>query len=324
MTQVRRRTFLIAGALLLTARSAGAQSARKLRLIGLLYNSPGPNQEAFTHGLRELGYIEGQNVQIERRTANGRPERLPQLAVELAALGVEVIVATDPPSTSAAAAATKTIPIVMRSSNDPVESGLVSSLANPGGNITGVYSLYEEITPKRLELLKEAIPGLKRVAIFWNDGYPGAVTVWKRAQAAAKDLGLKTDSLEIRRPEDLDAAFSAALKSQDGALITLRNPLFVRLRAQLVALANKNRIPAIYDEREFFYAGGLMAYGANLDHLTRRAAIYVDKILKGAKPGDLAIEQPTKLELQINLKVANALGITIPQSLLVRADEVVQ
>jgi putative ABC transport system substrate-binding protein len=324
MSQIRRRRFLIAAALLLTARSAGAQPARKMRRIGLLYNNPGPNQEALSRGLRELGYIEGQNVLIERRTANGRPERLPQLAVELAALGVDVIVATDPPSTSAAAAATKTIPIVMRSSNDPVESGLVSSLAHPGGNITGVYSLYEEITPKRLELLKEAIPGLTRVAILWNDGYPGAVSVWKQAQAAAKALGLKADSLEIRRPEDLNAAFSAALKAQDGALITLRNPLFVRLRAQLVALANENRIPAIYDEREFFYAGGLMAYGANLDHLTRRAAIYVDKILKGTKPGDLAIEQPTKLELLINLKTAKVLGITIPQSLLVRADEVVQ
>jgi putative ABC transport system substrate-binding protein len=292
--------------------------------VGLLYNNSGPYIEIVTRGLRELGYIEGQNTLIERRTANGLSDQLPSLAAELVRLGVDVIVTPDPPSTHAAKGATKTIPIVMRSSNDPVESGLVTSLAHPGGNITGVYSQYEELTPKRLELLKEALPGLRRVAILWNGASPGEIAVFKSAQAAARAMGLQIDSLEVHRREDLDGAFSAAAAARVGALMTLRNPLFVRLRTQLVGLANRHRIPAIYDEREFVEAGGLMAYGANLADLYRRTAIYVDKILKGAKPADLPVEQPTKFELVVNLKTAKAMGITLRQSVLLRADEVIE
>jgi putative ABC transport system substrate-binding protein len=292
--------------------------------VGLLYNNSGPYIEIVTRGLRELGYIEGQNTLIERRTANGLSDQLPSLAAELVRLGVDVIVTPDPPSTYAAKGATKTIPIVMRSSNDPVESGLVTSLAHPGGNITGVYSQYEELTPKRLELIKEALPGLMRVAILWNGASPGEIAVFKSAQAAARAMGLQIVSLEVHRREDLDGAFSAAAAARVGALMTLRNPLFVRLRTQLVGLANRRRIPAIYDEREFVEAGGLMAYGANLADLYRRTAIYVDKILKGAKPADLPVEQPTKFELVVNLKTAKAMGITLRQSVLLRADEVIE
>ena len=324
MSQVQRRKLLISGGLLLASPFAAAQPARKMHRVGLLYNNSGPYIEIVTRGLRELGYIEGQNTLIERRTANGLSDQLPSLAAELVRLGVDVIVTPDPPSTYAAKGATKTIPIVMRSSNDPVESGLVTSLAHPGGNITGVYSQYEELTPKRLELLKEALPGLMRVAILWNGASPGEIAVFKSAQAAARAMGLQIVSLEVHRREDLDGAFSAAAAARVGALMTLRNPLFVRLRTQLVGLANRRRIPAIYDEREFVEAGGLMAYGANLADLYRRTAIYVDKILKGAKPADLPVEQPTKFELVVNLKTAKAMGITIRQSVLLRADEVIE
>ena len=324
MSQVQRRKLLISVGLLLASPFAAAQPARKMHRVGLLYNNSGPYIEIVTRGLRELGYIEGQNTLIERRTANGLSDQLPSLAAELVRLGVDVIVTPDPPSTYAAKGATKTIPIVMRSSNDPVESGLVTSLAHPGGNITGVYSQYEELTPKRLELLKEALPGLMRVAILWNGASPGEIAVFKSAQAAARAMGLQIVSLEVHRREDLDGAFSAAAAARVGALMTLRNPLFVRLRTQLVGLANRRRIPAIYDEREFVEAGGLMAYGANLADLYRRTAIYVDKILKGAKPADLPVEQPTKFELVVNLKTAKAMGITIRQSVLLRADEVIE
>lgn len=323
MVHVRRREFLIAAGLLLTIRHAGAQPTRKIHSIGLLYYTPGRQEAALVRGLREFGYIEGQNILIQRRTANGQLERLSNLAIELVQLGVEVIVATDPPSTNAAAAATKTIPIVMRTSNDPAESGLVVSLAHPGANITGVYSLSAEIAPKRLELLKDAVPGLTHVGILWDDRNSPSVPVWKQAQAAAKALGLKVKSLRVHRQEDLNDVFSTASKAHVEALIVLRNPLFIRLRTQLVALTNTHRIPAIYDEREFVDAGGLMAYGANLNDLTMHAARYVDQILKGANPADLAIEQPTKFELLINLKAAKAIGFSIPRSFLLRADEVV-
>ena len=316
--------MIAAGALLAVPLIAGAQRPRKVHRIGLLSNNQDPHLDAFSRGLQDLGYIEGRNVVVERRSAGGRSERLPDLAAELVRLEVDVLVAPDPPSASAAKAATKTIPIVMRSSNDPADAGLVTSLARPGGNITGVYSLYAELAPKRLELLKEAIPGLKRVAVLWNSGWPGTVPVWKDTEFAARALGLEVHSLDVRRAEELNGAFRAASAARAGALITLRNPLIVAHRAQLVALAAQTRMPVMYDEREFIGAGGLMAYGANLDDLYRRIAVYADKVLKGAKPGDLPIEQPTKFELVINLKTAKVLGITIPQSVLLRADEVIE
>ncbi|MBI2754075.1 MAG: ABC transporter substrate-binding protein [Betaproteobacteria bacterium] len=287
-------------------------------------NTRGPHLHAFSSGLRGLGYVEGRNIVVELRSADGNTERLPELAAALASLRVDVLVAPDPPSTFAAKAATKTIPIVMRSSNDPVEMGLVSSLARPGGNVTGVYSLYAELTPKRLELLKEAIPGLTRVAVLWNPEFRGSQVVWRDTQAAAKALGLTLHSLEVRRPEDLEGAFRAASAARDGALLTLRNPLLVVHRRRIAVLAAQSRVPVMYDEREFVDEGGLMSYGANLDDLYRRAAAYVDKILKGASPAEIAVEQPTRFELVINMKTARTLGITIARSVLLRADRVVE
>jgi putative ABC transport system substrate-binding protein len=300
-----------------------AQPIRKMYRIGLLYNNKSVPLEALMKRLRELGYIEGQNVLIERRTADGQPDRLSNLATELARLELDVIVAPDPPSAYAAKAATKTIPIVMRSSNDPVQLGLVASLAHPGGNITGVYSQYAELTPKRLELLKAAIPGLTHVAILWDSKFPGAKSAWTNAESAAKILSLTVTPLEVHREKDLDGAFRAAAAARVGAVVTLRSPLFVD-RTQLVGLAKKYRLATIYDERQFIDAGGLMAYGANMNNLYRLIADYADRILKGARPADMPVEQPTTFELVINLKTASALGLTIPRSVLARADEVIQ
>ena len=314
----------LAIAVLLLPFATEAQQPGKVYRIGLLVNNRGPHLAALTRGLHELGYVEGRNILVELRSAEGNSERLPELAGALVRLRVDVLVAPDPPSTFAAKAATRTIPIVMRSSNDPVEMGLVSSLARPGGNITGVYSLYAELTPKRLELLKEAIPGLARVAVLWNPGWPGAVTVWRDTQVAAKALGLELHSLEVRRREELEGAFRAASAARAGALLTLRNPLLVVNRRQLAVLAAQTRLPVMYDERDFVDEGGLMSYGANLDDLYRRTAAYVDKILKGARPAEIAVEQPTQFELVINMKTARALGIAIARSVLLRADKVIE
>jgi putative ABC transport system substrate-binding protein len=321
-----RREFLVTFALatLAAPRTFYAWAAGRVYRIGLLSNNRGPHLEAFHRSLRELGYVEGRNLVLEDRSAEGRSERLPNLAAELVRLNVDVLVAPDPPSAAAAKAATKSIPIVIRSSNDPVEAGFVASLARPGGNITGVYSLYAELTPKRLEILKEAIPRLARVAVLWNPDFPGTLPRWDETQIAAKALGLELHSLEVRRSEELEEAFKSALAARAGAVITLRNPIFVTQKHRLIALAARARLPAMYDEREFIDAGGLMAYGANLDELYRRTGAYADKILKGAKPGDLPVEQPTKLELVINLKTARALGLTMPPSLLLRAARVIE
>lgn len=323
---MNRRVFVrgLVVAALLPSLAAEAQQAGKVRRIGLLVNNRGPHLEAFTSGLHKLGYVEGRNVLLEIRSAEGKSERLPELAAALVRLGVDILVAPDPPSTFAAKAATKTIPIVMRSSNDPVEMGLVSSLARPGGNITGVYSLYAELTPKRLELLKEAIPGLTRVAVLWNPDWRGTATVWRDIQVAARTLGLELHSLEVRRQDELEGAFRAASAARAGALLTLRNPLLVVHRRQLAVLAAQTRVPVMYDEREFVDEGGLMSYGANLDDLYRRAAAYVDKILKGASPAEIAVEQPTQFELVINMKTARTLGIAIARSVLLRADKVIE
>ena len=302
-----------------------AQPPAKVPRIGLLsYRGQSPLLEAFAQGLRDLGYVEGQNILIERRSAGGKVDQLPALAAELVRLNVAVIVAVDPPSTTAAKDATKTIPIVMRSSNDPTATGLVASLARPGGNITGLYSLYAELGPKRLELLKETLPGIARVAVLWNPAFPGSTHGWRGTEVAARSLGLQLQSLEAKHPNELEEAFRAATRARSGALITLRNPLIVGQQQQIVKLAAKSHLPAMYDDREVIEAGGLMSYGANLADLSRRAATYVDKILKGAKPADLPVEQPTRFELVINLKTAKALGLTIPQSVLLRADHVIQ
>jgi putative ABC transport system substrate-binding protein len=288
--------------------------------------SPHP-QEVFRQGLRDLGYVEGRNVVIEYRDAEGKPERLPALAAELVGLKVDVIVAGGQPHALAAMQATRTLPIVFIGAADPVTSGLVTSLARPGGNVTGLSFLAPELVGKRLELLKQAVPGVTRVAVLWEPGGQGERTakdMLKQAEAAARALGVRPQFVEARGPADFDRAFSDMTRARAGALTVLGSVMFVNERRRLVDLAAKNRLPAVYLSREFVDAGGLMSYGPNVADLFRRAATYVDKILKGAKPGDLPVEQPTKFELVINMKTAKALGLTIPQSLLGRADHVVE
>jgi putative ABC transport system substrate-binding protein len=327
-----RRTFLAGtGAVLLAAPlAAEAQQAAKMARIGYLVTSlavsPHP-QEAFRQGLRDLGYVEGRNVVIEYRDAEGKPERFPAVAAELVALKVDVIVAGPTLAALAAKQATKTIPIVFANAADPVASGLVSSLARPGGNVTGLSMLAPELVGKCLELLKQAVPGVSRVALLWQPGSSGERTekdMLKEADVAARALRVRPQFVEARGPDDFDRAFSNMTRARAGALAVLPSSMLFNERRRLVDLAAKNRLPAVYPYREAVDAGGLMAYGANFTDLYRRAAIYVDKILKGAKPADLPVEQPTKFELVINLKTAKALGLTIPPSLLGRADEVVQ
>ena len=307
-----------------------AQQASKVTRIGFLVTNRAaiPRlRDAFLQGLRDRGYVEGRNVVIEYRDAEGKLDRLPALAAELVALKVDVIVAPATPATVAAKQATKTIPIVFAVVSDPVTSGLVTSLARPGGNVTGLSVLEPELVGKRLELLKQVVPGVSRVAVLWHPGAVGERTekdVLKEAEAAARALGVPLQFVEARGPADFDRAFLDMTRASAGALTVLESTVFFVERRHLVDLAAKNRLPAVYGLREFVDAGGLMAYGASVADLSRRAATYVDKILKGAKPADLPVEQPTKFELVINVKTAKALGLTIPQSLLGRADQVIQ
>jgi putative ABC transport system substrate-binding protein len=274
--------------------------------------------------LAELGWIEGKNLVVERRYAENRPERLPELAAELVRLNVEVIVATGTLGPLAAKQATSTIPIVMTASGDPLGSGLVASLARPGGNVTGMSLMAPDLGGKRLELLKELLPRLARVAVLWNAANPYPAIVFKETQAAGRTLGIEVQSLEVRGPDDFDGAFEAARKQRPDALITVEDPLTFTYQKRIADFAVADRLPSLHGLRGDVVAGGLMSYGANIGDLFRRAAGYVDKILKGAKPADLPVEQPTRFELVINLKTARALGLTIPPTLLVRADEVIE
>jgi putative tryptophan/tyrosine transport system substrate-binding protein len=327
----RRDTVLALLALGAAPFAAEAQQAAKVARIGYLATNPASNphlREAFRQGLRDLGYVEGRNLVIEYRDAEGKVERLPALAAELVALKVDVIV-TEGSTLAARVAkeATRTIPIVFAGVGDPVESGLVTSLARPGGNVTGLSSLGPELVGKRLELLKQAVPGVDRVAVLWLPGALGERTdkdMLKEEEAAARALGVRLQFVEARGADEFARAFSDMSSARAGALTVLPSNRFLREHRRLVDLAAENRLPAVYTSREFVDAGGLMSYGANFADLHRRAATYVDKILKGVKPGDLPVEQPTKFELVINLKTAKALGITIPQSVLARADEVIQ
>ncbi len=327
-----RRAFIgtVAGGLLAAPLGAEAQPAAKIARIGFLAVNLAPNphlREAFLQGLRDLGYVEGRNVVIEYRDAEGKLERLPALAVELVALKVDVILAGGTPQALAAKQATRTLPIVFAAHADPVGSGLVTSLARPGGNVTGLSLLAPELVGKRLEQLKQAVPGVNRVAVLWEPGAYVELTerdILKETEVAARALGVRLQFVEARGPADFDRAFSDMTRARAGALTVLPSTMFIIERRRLVDLAAKNRLPAVYTSREYVDAGGLMAYGPSIADLFRRAATYVDKILKGAKPGDLPVEQPTKFELVINLKTAKALGLTIPPSVLSRADEVLQ
>ncbi len=320
----------VALGLLLAPLAARGQQAGKVFRIGILGTSPpttpevSRNYEAFFQGLRELGYVEGQNIIVERRYSEGRQELLPDLAAELVRLKVDVIVAAGTPTPVAAKRATATIPIVMTNTSDPVALGLVTTLARPGGNVTGLSIQTVELVGKQLELLKQVVPKASRIAFLTNPSNPGSALQLREAQTAARSLGVQLQVLEARRPDDLDRAFAAMTRERARAVLVPGDPVFFLYRTQISELAMKSRLPAMFALREHGEAGGRMAYGPSLRDNFRRAATYVDKILKGAKPGDLPVEQPTKFELVVNLKTAKALGLTIPQSILIRADEVIQ
>ena len=331
MKGVQRRQFLIAaGALLATPLPAAAQQAAKVARIGYLSPNLASNphlRDAFLQGLRELGYVEGRNVVMEYRDADGKADRLPALAAELVVLKVDVILAEGGTlGPRVAMQATTTIPIVFVA-GDPIGSGLVTGLARPGGNVTGLSNVAAEVIGKRLELLKQAVPGIDRVAVLRQPNALGervAKDMLKAADVAARALGVQPQFIQARGPDEFARAFSDMTSARAGALTVLPANMFLREHRRLVDLAAKNGLPAVYTSREFVDAGGLMSYGANQPDLFRRAATYVDKIIKGAKPGDLPIEQPTKFELVVNLKTAKELGLTIPQSVLTRADDLVQ
>ena len=307
---------------------AEAQQSKKIPRIGYLFaNFPSTSparREAFRQGLRELGYTEGKDILIEYRYAEGKPERLGEIAAELVRLNVDVIVTGGPAPTRAAKEATVKIPIVMGFDNDPVGSGFVASLARPGGNITGLSTLSPEISGKQLELLKEILPKLSRAAILGISTSPGNTQALKETELAARGLGVKVQYLDVLEPKDIKIAFREASKGRAEAVLMLVSPVLNRQRTQIVDLAVKTRMPVVYGQQEYVEAGGLMTYGVSLTDLFRRAATYVDKILKGAKPADLPVEQPTKFEFIVNLKAAKQIGLTIPPNVLARADKVIK
>jgi putative tryptophan/tyrosine transport system substrate-binding protein len=320
--------WLLITLLMITFFSAEAQQPTKVPRIGFLIASSrsvnAARYETFVQGLRELGYEEGKNIVIEWRSAEGRLDHLAALAAELIRLKVDVLVTAGPADTRAAKEATSTIPIVMTFDNDPVGNGFVASLARPGGNVTGLSTLAPELSTKQLELLKEIVPKLSRVAILGISTNPGNVLALREIEIAAKTFGLKLQYLDLVEPKAIETAFRTASKGGAEAIVVLGIPLLNPHRKQLVDLAVKNRLPAIYYTGDLVEAGGLMTYGVNRNDLTRRAATYVDKILKGAKPADLPVQQPTKFELIINLKAANQIGLTIPSNVLARADRVIK
>jgi len=326
---IDRRAFITSftvGALL-ASRSADAQQARGTRRIGWLSPASAadglPNLEALRAGLRELGYVEGRNFTIEARWADGRSERLPQLAAELVRLPVDVLCTAGSQASGAAKQATSTIPIVFANVAFPDQSGLVASYPRPGGNVTGVAFIGPEYG-KRLELLKEARPGLSRVALIYNPDNRGSVLALQETQRWATELKVRLEPHKFRGPQDFENVFGAIAGKRPDALMTTADPLIASYRSRFVDFAAKHRLLSMYPGREFVEAGGLMFYGGSIPEMYRRAAVYVDRILKGAKPADLPVEQPIKFDMVINLKTAKALGLTIPQSLLLRADEVIQ
>jgi putative tryptophan/tyrosine transport system substrate-binding protein len=308
--------------------SVDAQQPKKVPRIGFL-SATSPSAiaarvEAFRRGLRELGYVEGKNIVIEWRYAEGKLDRLSELAAELVRRKVDVIVSAGPPPTRTAKEATATIPIVMAFDTDPVGNKFVASLARPGGNITGLSALFPELGGKGLEILSEVVPKLSRVAVVGTSTSPTYAPVMREIELAAKALKLQLQYLDVLDSKDIGTAFQAANKGRAQALLTLGSPILDFERAQVADLAVKNRLPAIYPQIEYTEAGGLMYYGANTPELFRRAATYTDKILKGAKPADLPVEQPRKFELVINLNAASQIGVTIPASVLARADKVIK
>ena len=311
--------------MLLLPRTTAAQSPQVPR-IGIFSNfaAPDPQVDALTQGRRELGWVDGQTVALEYRYANGHLDQAASLIAELIRRKVDVLVTGGEQGIRAARAATHTIPIVMANSGDPVGTGLVASLSRPGGNLTGLSLLLPELGGKRLTLLREAVPTVAHVAVLWNPTNAAKPLEWQSTQDAARTVGVRVTSVEVRQPTDFVPAFAALTKAHVDALMPLTEPLTRTHRYQISEFALQHRLPMIAETREFAEAGGLMTYGPSLVDLWRRAATYVDKILKGAKPGDLPVEQPTQFELVVNLKTAKALGLSLPQSILIRADEVIR
>ena len=323
------RSMWVAVALLACGVNSEAQQQTKIRKIGYLSGNSlsrgnPERRDAFRQGLRELGYVEGKNIVIEWRFADEKRERLPALAAELVRLKVDVIVTTGGLPTRAAQGATSTIPIVLTNDADPVAAGTITSLARPGGNITGLSTFAPELSGKRLEILKEIVPKLSRVAVLGTSTIPAYALVKREIELAATAFGVKLQYLDILDSNDVETAFRAASKGRADAILTLNSGIIGSQRTQIVDLAAKNRLPAIYHNNQLVEAGGLMFYGANLLDLDRRAATYVDKILKGAKPADLPVEQPMKFEFVVNLKAAQQIGLTVPPNVLVRANKVIK
>ena len=305
---------------------AEAQKPAKVHRIGYLTSASalGPLEEAFRQGLRELGYVEGKNITIDYRLAQGKLDRLFDLAAELVRLKVDIIVTPSTLDALAAQRATRTIPIVMAASGDAVATGLVASLARPGGNVTGLTALARELSGKQLELLKETVPGLSRVAVLWNAANPDKARDLEEMQVAAGALRLQLQSLEVRGANDLESALRATNSKRGGALFTLTDTITITHQSRIVDVATKKGLPTLFQTRDFVEAGGLMCYGPNDAELYRRAATYVDKILKGVKPSELPVEQPTRFDLVINLKTAKKIGLTIPPEILMQADRVIR
>jgi putative ABC transport system substrate-binding protein len=321
--------YVAVGALLLALNfPAEAQQAKKMPRIGVLAggspSSTSPLREAFREGLREFGYVEGENIILEFRYGEAKGERLPDLAAELVRLKVDVIVTSSTPAIQAVKEATRTIPVVMAFSGDPVGTGLVASLSKPGGNITGLSDIGPEISGKQLELLKEAFPTISRVAFLFNPSNQGNRLRLKATELTAGELKVQIQPFEVRSATDFEKVFSAISKGEAQALMTVRDPAIYNNQIRIVQFATQNRLPTMHMDSVPVEAGGLMSYGPNVPDLFRRAAAYVDKILKGAKPADLPVARPTKFELVVNLKTAKQIGLTIPQSVLYRADKVIK
>jgi len=332
---MRRREFikLVGGAAAAWPLSVNAQPSAKIPRIGSMVTGSLQSPEArvqldaFRQGLRQLGYTEGRNIAIEYRGADGRIERFPNLAAELVRLEVDLIFAANTRAALAARQATSTIPIVSAVMGDPVEDGLVASLAQPGGNVTGLTFLAPELTAKRMQLLKDALPNVSRVAALWHPGAYGERTMddmLKATESAARTLGVQLQLIEVRAAGELERAFSTMMKERAEALFLFPTPMLFLARRRIIELAATNRLPSVSQAREFVELGGLIAYGANINDLFRRSTVYVDKILKGAKPADLPVEQPTRFELVVNLKTAKTLGIDLPLGLMIRADEMIE
>jgi ABC-type uncharacterized transport system substrate-binding protein len=327
---MNRKVFSLALSAMLFALCSVVEAQQPVKVPRIGFLSPvSPSatalwHQAFRQGLRDHGWTEGKNISIEYRYAEGKSDRLPDLAADLVRLKVDIIVVSSGTDALAAKNATREIPIVMASAGDPVAIGLVETLARPGGNITGLSQIAAELAGKRLELLKEIVPGLSRVAVLWNPQGRTSTLSWKEIQLPARELGVQLHSLEVRSSNDFDKAFKDVTRARAGALVIMPDPLFVTNLNRIADLAAKSRLPSIFHLTEFVDSGGLVAYGPDRSDQFRRAATYVDKILKGTKPADLPVEQPTKFELVINLKTAKQIGLTIPPNVLARADKVIK